>query len=423
MDEAKLKIAKDAAVTEFLGMPGVTGVGYGLKFRSGHLTDEIGVVVHVAEKRALVDIPRDERIPGQFAGLPTDVIQARFKPHFRDKSSDLLSIIHPGLSVGPAAALQVGTLGPIVKDIAGNIYAISSWHVMATLGTGVLYDSAICPGALDIGEHDYRTIGVPGDYILDEHGDAVLIPLTVDAINESLILHGLCRCGSISVVTTPWLWAYGRTTGLTYGKVVAEGVLAIDYSAYGMGTINMNCVEMYRGVLIGDDGTDAPMSAEGDSGMCWEYDKATQDSSLAGVIGLHVGGDETGHYAVACWYNEVLTALGVSSVDYPDWTENRKFSWGSFNVASGQEYKEARGSFIAVPNNADLVLRATTTQEKYYVPRFSLVGDEYVEDDAGLYVEDPDNPDEYILLSEHPTGGYYAPVEEILADSGVHYVG
>jgi hypothetical protein len=59
---------------EALGViPGVIGVGIGLRTRAGRIGDELVLRVHVRRKRPLGEIPASERIPPVFAGVMTDV--------------------------------------------------------------------------------------------------------------------------------------------------------------------------------------------------------------------------------------------------------------------------------------------------------------------------------------------------------------
>jgi hypothetical protein len=91
-----------------------------------------------------------------------------------------------------------------------------------------------------------------------------------------------------------------------------------------------------------------------------------------------------------------------------------------FIIAQGNS--EIHGSFNLVPLEVSLVLRASVVAEAQYLPRYSPVEgfpDLYELDEEGLYVEDPDNPGTYILMSEHPSEGKYPTYLEVLAGSGV----
>ncbi len=57
-----------------LKQPGVLGVGHGWKVTAGKPTSQYAVVVYVAEKHRLAELPRERRIPKRLAGALTDVV-------------------------------------------------------------------------------------------------------------------------------------------------------------------------------------------------------------------------------------------------------------------------------------------------------------------------------------------------------------
>src|ERR1044071_4128903 len=65
----------DAAKAELEKIPGVIGVGIGLKQIGGELTDQICFRVYVQAKKEAEDVPADEVIPAQIQGFPTDVLK------------------------------------------------------------------------------------------------------------------------------------------------------------------------------------------------------------------------------------------------------------------------------------------------------------------------------------------------------------
>lgn len=68
-----IAIARDVR-SSLLKRPGVLGVGHGWKVRGRKRTTEYAVIVYVAEKRPLAELPREERIPKRIHGAPTDVV-------------------------------------------------------------------------------------------------------------------------------------------------------------------------------------------------------------------------------------------------------------------------------------------------------------------------------------------------------------
>jgi hypothetical protein len=65
----------DAATAELMQIPGVVGVGIGLKEIGGELTDQICFRVYVWEKKDASDVPTEERVPAVVQGFPTDVLK------------------------------------------------------------------------------------------------------------------------------------------------------------------------------------------------------------------------------------------------------------------------------------------------------------------------------------------------------------
>ena len=118
-----------------------TGAGLvmaGTKSKNGRDTGEPAVVVAVANKRPLADIPPAQRVPPAMDGLRTDVIQ-RWRPHARprigrfclsewpigcDRPVERHRPLIGGVSMfhdrWPWAADAVGTLGAIVRDASPN---------------------------------------------------------------------------------------------------------------------------------------------------------------------------------------------------------------------------------------------------------------------------------------------------------------
>ena len=68
------------AISKYFARPYVTGVDIGLKITDGVHDASRGPVVriHVAEKRSRRTLKSDELIPRRFAGMKTDVVQARY---------------------------------------------------------------------------------------------------------------------------------------------------------------------------------------------------------------------------------------------------------------------------------------------------------------------------------------------------------
>jgi hypothetical protein len=66
---------KERAAEWLHKVPGVQGVGVGGKVTAGEPTGELSITVFVERKRPLADVPRDEQVPAEIEGVPTDVIE------------------------------------------------------------------------------------------------------------------------------------------------------------------------------------------------------------------------------------------------------------------------------------------------------------------------------------------------------------
>ena len=60
---------------ELIKLPGVRGVGYGYKEVDGKSTGEIAIVVFVDKKKTRRYVPTEERIPADYLGVKTDVVE------------------------------------------------------------------------------------------------------------------------------------------------------------------------------------------------------------------------------------------------------------------------------------------------------------------------------------------------------------
>ncbi len=69
------KQIKDKYRSSLMALPGVLGIGVGHKQRGGVLEAQLAIIVMVAHKRPLSEVPLTQRIPAQLEGVPTDVIE------------------------------------------------------------------------------------------------------------------------------------------------------------------------------------------------------------------------------------------------------------------------------------------------------------------------------------------------------------
>ncbi len=112
-----------------MSIPGVHGTSIGKKYVNGQPTDTFVIVVHVTRKKPLDQVPGGERIPRQFEGFPTDVVEHRPGYPMAEKL-----IGGADLRVGGYA----GTLGCMVRDNSdATTCLLSNQHVIEDKGTTV----------------------------------------------------------------------------------------------------------------------------------------------------------------------------------------------------------------------------------------------------------------------------------------------
>ena len=120
-------IALPLARAQLLTLPGVVGVGYGLKERDGALTHVPAWRVYVREKRPLRGMRIAERIRPLIAGVPTDVIECA-PVHACAGSAAPLALA--GASIANAKGVP-GTLGCFAwHQDDGRPVMLSTWHVL-----------------------------------------------------------------------------------------------------------------------------------------------------------------------------------------------------------------------------------------------------------------------------------------------------
>lgn len=128
-----------AAETELMKIPGVVGVGIGLKEMGGELTDQICFRVYVSEKKGAGEVPAEERVPATVQGFPTDVLKV-YNPRPTQAFVELRDLSeHRPLKGGIALSTQVmtekhhefGTLGWFATKVSdGSTVVLTNAHVL-----------------------------------------------------------------------------------------------------------------------------------------------------------------------------------------------------------------------------------------------------------------------------------------------------
>lgn len=128
----------DAAKAELEKIPGVIGVGIGLKQIDGKLTDQICFRVYVHAKKEAGEVPADEIIPAQIQGFPTDVLKVYDMQSAQFVERRDLSEHRPltgGIAISTKSVTQklnsFGTLGWFATKVSDNsIVVLTNKHVL-----------------------------------------------------------------------------------------------------------------------------------------------------------------------------------------------------------------------------------------------------------------------------------------------------
>lgn len=232
--EARWWAAHAAAQRAFARIPGVVGVGLGVKEKAGQLTGEVAVIVYVDEKRARTSLGRTELIPAEIEGVKTDVQRL---PHIAPFGGTTLK---GGVQIRRTPDAQdhpaPGTLGYVATRTADNLNVMLSCdHVMLSGRRDDMRifhpDVSRCCGSLKnavggvidgyAGPAPYTNSQGPADY----HIDAAIATIAVSArkvipdvgqITGSGDLTATPVGGANAVITVR---KRGAATGVTEGTV------------------------------------------------------------------------------------------------------------------------------------------------------------------------------------------------------------
>lgn len=313
---------QESHTDEFLAMDGVVGTAVGVR------GDGVPVVQILTESADVSGFPRF------LDGVPVvvKVTGLLFSRHHRlghdggpggggDDTVDPTARFDRPVPIGVSTGhpdITAGTIGSRVIDSMGNVYALSNNHVYANKNAASLGDAVIQPGAFDGGtipeeseESLVDVIGTLDDFeaIDFEGGDNTIdaaIALTTTGLlgnatpsdgygtPRTLIIGG--DDTEISLIDLK-VQKYGRTTGLTKGRIV--GINATVNVGYGNGE-----VAVFVNQIIIRPGR---FSAGGDSGSLIV---SNQTGSVRRPVGLLFAGSSL--FTVANPIDAVLTHFGVT---------------------------------------------------------------------------------------------------------------
>jgi hypothetical protein len=216
-----------------------------------------------------------------------------------------------GVSTGHPA-ITAGTIGCRVTK-GGEVYALSNNHVYADENAAGIGDPVIQPGTYDGGkdpaEDDADVIGWLDDFevIVFSTSAANVIDAAIASTTESLVGnatpsdgYGAPKSTTVAAQINQAVKKYGRTTGLTKGRVYAiNATVDVEYDS--------GVARFVEQIVITPGGFSAP----GDSGSLIVVDGKGRDrGDDRKPVGLLFAGSDL--YTVANPIDAVLTALGVS---------------------------------------------------------------------------------------------------------------
>ena len=286
----------------------VHAVDYGLAYVGRQLTNRACIRFHTKTKTPLLDLPKDQRLPESIEGIAVDVVVSGYRLH-DDNPRSIQDVLQPGLSVGNLKTKTTGTLGVLVQDKSGAIFALSNWHVLCGGPEASVGDEISQPGPFDLGSNPARPVARLERWIrLSEQYDAALASLLPD-VRFSEQLFGLGA--QPSAIKTPFVgqkvYKVGAVSGVTQGIIDGVGgSYRLDYTGYGDGP------EWMEGFRVVQDPqlSSKFLSLEGDSGSLWV------DSNENQAVGLHFAGEDEGsplnEVALAHPLADVLARLAVT---------------------------------------------------------------------------------------------------------------
>jgi len=298
MSLEKAKQVKEKYAAQLSQMSGVVGVAVS--------NGSIQVRVRTQEEA--------RKIPSTIEGVPVKVLVGEIR--LFGPQTGRVRPVPGGVSVGLDNQPMAGTLTCRVKDNkTGKVYGLSNAHVFGTrygLYPGLVGQTVVQPGGIDGGHDPQDVIGT----VLKGH--PVLPPPSPNMIDAALmtptardtLTATVQEIGRITLPVDPTLHLHvrkcGRTTGYTFGEVVAinSSVQLRDRSgnllAFFVDCFEVRCIPR-----------NIEFSAPGDSGSLIVKDESNEPVGL-----LFAGGeDNEGPVTIGCKATNVAQLLGVSFLE------------------------------------------------------------------------------------------------------------
>ena len=328
MDLEEARRVKAKYVSDLLGKRNAVACGVGYKEVDGVRTDELCVIVSVAQKLPRAELTPGDLVPQVLEGVRTDVQETGVLRALQART-DKWRPAPGGVSIGHVD-ITAGTLGCLVTR-GDQVFILSNNHVLANSNQGQPGDPILQPGPHDGGtmEDQIATLEefVPINFGVDlpdcpiatgaaavfsglagvvgsrhrlqafqENPDLNLVdaaiarPLSADLVEKRILEIGEPQGIGEGTLSLP-VRKSGRTTGLTSDEITQ--VDATAQVSYGAGSVATFTDQLIAG----------PMSSGGDSGSV----VLDEDGRVVGL--LFAGSEST---TVINRIQNVMAALNVS---------------------------------------------------------------------------------------------------------------
>jgi hypothetical protein len=249
------------ALDSLLALPGVLGVGFGLKEVAGRVTSALAWRVYVLRKRPVSRVTAAERIPSRVDGFVTDVIE---------KGPTLpASLTAATLEVGAGDRLAnsrgvPGTLGGVAVTRGGQSVFLSAHHVL--FGLGGAEGESVWSVEEAQGEPRFRLLGqlLRGYWGVVRHaGREVFVDCAIGLVGEDVAPRSEAHADGIAAPH-----AGARVSKVGSATRVTEGIV-VDVSYPDVAHCWGRAHQAPAQILVqglSSDGSPGPFSAEGDSG-------------------------------------------------------------------------------------------------------------------------------------------------------------
>jgi hypothetical protein len=265
---------------ELRGKRSVHTLDVGYVWKSGKMTDKIGIRAHVLLKRPLEVIDAADLLPTEVDGCRVDVLQSK-RPRNADEIpaeyTTLRDPIQGGMAVFNTKTPGPGTLGAIVYDTmnGGGILGLSCLHVF--IGSGSVTNPAnLLIQHPPLGEQR----GVIGSALGGRNRPELDAALMTIAAGKATSWNLLGNLGPLNGTAEPALslelTKVGAKTGVTRGMI--DGISELQFTL----------------VRVAGDTSVGEISRPGDSGAIW-FDAGAR------AVGLHFRGEDPDEPVERAW--------------------------------------------------------------------------------------------------------------------------